>query len=94
MKKLRWPLLIALLAIAAIAVLLYNYQQPSPTETVAPLVIQPEVGGVYVEALIGSLGRLNPLLDGNNSVDHDIDRLLYSGLVHFDDRGLPQPDLP
>jgi peptide/nickel transport system substrate-binding protein len=37
--------------------------------------------------------RLNPLLDYYNDVDRDVDRLLFSGLVRFDDRGLPQADL-
>jgi peptide/nickel transport system substrate-binding protein len=48
---------------------------------------------VYTEGLVGSLGRLNPLLDWNNSADRDVDRLLFSGLVRFDERGLPQADL-
>ena len=54
---------------------------------------QPEQGGVYTEALVGSMGRLNPLLDWNNSADRDVNRLIFSGLVRFDDRGLPQADL-
>jgi peptide/nickel transport system substrate-binding protein len=39
------------------------------------------------------LGRLNPLLDWNNPADRDVDRLLFSGLFRFDERGIPQPDL-
>jgi len=53
----------------------------------------PPQGGSYTEALIGSLQRLNPLLDYYNSADRDIDRLVYSRLVTFDDSGLPQGDL-
>jgi len=37
--------------------------------------------------------RLNPLLDFYNRPDRDIDRLIYSGLLRFDERGLPQGDL-
>ncbi len=54
---------------------------------------EPVAGGTYTEALVGSLQRLNPLIDGNNQPDRDIDRLLFSGLVRFDARGVPQPDL-
>lgn len=94
MKKLRWPLLIVLLALAAIAILLLN-QQSSPIRL--PGIVEsspePEPGGEYSEALIGSFGRLNPILDFYNPADHDVDRLIYSGLVRFDDRGLPHGDL-
>jgi len=50
-------------------------------------------GGSYTEALVGSLQRLNPLLDYYNSVDRDVNRLVYSRLITFDDTGLPQADL-
>jgi len=33
------------------------------------------------------------LLDWNNTADRDVDSLLFSGLVRFDERGLPQADL-
>jgi peptide/nickel transport system substrate-binding protein len=33
------------------------------------------------------------MLDWNNSADRDVNRLIFSGLVKFDSRGLPQPDL-
>jgi len=54
---------------------------------------QPAEGGAYTEAVVGQIVRLNPLLDYNNQVDRDIDRLVYRGLVTRDSRGLPQPDL-
>jgi peptide/nickel transport system substrate-binding protein len=43
--------------------------------------------------LIGTPGRLNPALDYYNPVDRDVNRLLYSSLVRFDTRGIPQSDL-
>ncbi len=90
MKKLRWPILIALLAVVAIAALLLGKQPSlSPIEPV----IEPATGGVYTEGLIGAPVRFNPLLDTYNPLDRDVDRLLFSGLVKFDDRGLPQADL-
>ena len=90
MKRMRWQILIVLLALVAIGVLLIS-QQP----TLLPIVseVQPSSGGVYTEGLVGSLGRLNPALDLYNSPDRDVDRLLYSGLIRFDARGLPQEDL-
>ncbi len=88
MKRLRWQILVVAVTLAVVAVLLLS-QQP----VTAPLLPQPTSGGVYTEALIGSMGRLNPLLDWNNSADRDIDRLIYSGLIRFDAHGLPQPDL-
>ncbi len=90
MKKLRWQILIVVLALVAIGVLLLG-QQPS----LLPIVpeVKPATGGIYSEALVGTLGRLNPVLDYYNSVDRDVDRLIYSGLMRFDARGLPQDDL-
>lgn len=88
MNKLRWQFLLVALALVAIAVLLLA-QQPLLNAMTA----EPAQGGVYIEALVGSIGRLNPLLDSANPVDQDVDRLIFSGLVHFDDRGNPQPDL-
>jgi len=91
MKKLRWPFIIVLLALVAIAFLLRGQQHITLLPAVAP--IQPVSGGIYTEALIGSLGRLNPVLDYYNSADRDVDRLLFSGLIRFDDHAVPQADL-
>ena len=91
MKRLRWQILIVVLALAAIAVLLLVQQQPNIAQPPAP--IQPATGGIYTEAIIGSFGRLNPLLDFYNPADRDASRLLFSGLVRFDALGLPQGDL-
>lgn len=93
MKKLRWPLLIAILALAAIALLLIS-QKPRVLQPIgAEPVNEPAQGGVYTEGLIGALIRLNPILDYYNSPDRDVDRLIFSGLLKFDDRGQPQGDL-
>src|SRR3990170_3089908 len=90
MKNMRWQILIVVLALVAIAILLIG-QQP----TLLPIVpeIKPATGGEYIEGLVGSLGRLNPVLDFYNPADRDIDRLIYSSLVRFDDRGAPVNDL-
>lgn len=88
MKKLRWQILVVAVTIVIVALLLLSQQPVSiiPLPEAAP-------GGVYTEALIGSMGRLNPMLDWNNPADRDINRLIFSGLMRFDSRGLPQPDL-
>jgi peptide/nickel transport system substrate-binding protein len=90
MKQLRWQILVVLVTLGIVAVLLLSQQSPSIT---GPILPQPEQGGVYTEGLVGSLGRLNPLLDWNNTADRSVNRLLFSGLVRFDEHGLPQADL-
>jgi peptide/nickel transport system substrate-binding protein len=88
MKKLRWQILVVIFTLILVGVLLLS-QKP----TVAPSSPEPVSGGIYTEALVGSFGRLNPLLDVNNPADRDIDRLLFSSLIRFDSNGVPQPDL-
>ncbi|MBI9048462.1 MAG: peptide ABC transporter substrate-binding protein [Anaerolineaceae bacterium] len=88
MKKIRWQLLIILFTGLVVGLLLIS-EQPG-TEEVVP---EPVQGGIYTEALIGQIQRLNPVLDIYNDVDQDIDRLLFSGLISFDSSGQPQPDL-
>lgn len=89
MKRLRWQLITVFLALVAIGLLLIG-QQPV---TIQPLEPEPVTGGSYTEGLIGEFSRLNPVLGYFNSPDRDINRLIYSRLVNFDDRGWPQPDL-
>lgn len=92
MKKLRWQLLIVLIAVFAIGVLLASQQRQ--LEIISPQPVdEPHSGGEYTEALIGQLRRLNPILDYYNQVDRDVDRLIFSSLIKFDHRGLPQGDL-
>src|SRR5215216_3744107 len=90
MKQLRWQILVVLVTLGIVAVLLFSQQSPTIT---GPILPQPEQGGVYTEGLVGSLGRLNPLLDWNNVADRSVNRLLFSGLVRFDEHGLPKADL-
>jgi peptide/nickel transport system substrate-binding protein len=90
MRQLRWQILVVIVTLGIVAVLLLSQQAPSGG---LPILPQPEQGGVYTEGLVGSLGRLNPLLDWNNSADRDVNRLLFSGLLRLDSQGLPQKDL-
>jgi peptide/nickel transport system substrate-binding protein len=88
MKRLRWQILVVAVTVVIVALLLLSQQPVS-------IINFPEAapGGIYTEALIGSMGRLNPMLDWNNPADRDINRLIFSGLIRFDSHGLPQPDL-
>lgn len=88
MRNIRWQLLIAIGGFVLVVGLLLG-QTPS-AEDVVP---QPATGGVYSEALVGSIQRLNPILDDLNQVDKDIDRLLYAGLIQYNQAGLPTPSL-
>jgi peptide/nickel transport system substrate-binding protein len=88
MKRLRWQIVVVLATLVVVAVLLLS-QQPVLT----PILPEAAPGGVYTEGVVGALGRLNPMLDWNNPADRDANRLIFSGLVSFDSRGLPQPDL-
>lgn len=88
MKKIRWQILIVIVTLVIVVVLLLT-QQPAAT----PSFIEPSSGGIYTEALVGAFGRLNPLYDLNNQADRDIDRLIFSSLIRFDSRGIPQAEL-
>jgi peptide/nickel transport system substrate-binding protein len=90
MKKYRWQLIIIFLTGLVVGILLLG-EQPGRIQVVATP--RPSQGGIYTEALVGSMQRLNPLLDFNNSADRDVDRLLFSSLLKFDSRGLPEADL-
>jgi peptide/nickel transport system substrate-binding protein len=54
---------------------------------------EPAPGGTYVEGLIGSPQFINPLLCQYNDADRDLCALIFSGLIRYDEHGLPQPDL-
>ncbi len=92
MKKLRWPLIIAIIALAAIAVLLI-IQKPVSLQPISEPVVKPAEGGIYSEGVVGTFMRLNPLLDYYNQADRDVDHLIFSGMLRIDDHGLPQADL-
>lgn len=90
MKKYRWQIIILCLTGLIVGLLLILERQGGLLNRENP---QAAEGGVYTEALVGSLQRLNPLFDSNNPADQDVDRLIFSGLVKFDSRGIAQPDL-
>lgn len=53
----------------------------------------PAVGGRYVEAEVGSPQYINPIFANVNDVDLDITRLVYSGLMRYDEKNRLIPDL-
>ncbi len=91
MKRLRWQLLIIFLTGLVVGILLLSEQQPKQVETV--FTPTPVRGGAYTEAVVGQFQRLNPLLTFYNQADRDVSRLIFSGLIHFDSRGVAQGDL-
>lgn len=88
MKKFRWQIIIILITGIVMGLLLLSEQ--TGFRLVSPV---PTSGGVYTEALIGSMQRLNPVLDYYNSADRDVDRLIFSSLIKYDEKGLPEGDL-
>lgn len=92
MKKFRWQLIIVVAALAAIGLLLVS-QQPEILPQIEQPLEQPSQGGEYREAIVGSPGRLNPVLDWQNTADRSVNRLIYSSLIRFDERSVPQGDL-
>jgi peptide/nickel transport system substrate-binding protein len=88
MKNIRWQLIIILVTGFVIGILLISEQTGfNIARTVSSR------GGTYTEALIGELQRLNPALDYYNSADRDVDSLIFSKLISYDENGLPQPEL-
>jgi peptide/nickel transport system substrate-binding protein len=91
MKRLRWQLLIIFLTGLVVGILLLGEQQPKTVSvSITPTPVR---GGAYTEALVGRFQRLNPLLDFTNQADRDVSRLVFSGLLRFDSRGVPEGDL-
>ena len=90
MKRFRWQFVIIFLTGLVVGALLLS-EQPRTTGIVPSP--EPVKGGYYTEAIVGSVQRLNPLLDFYNATDRDVDRLLFSRLIQFDERGNPQPEL-
>ena len=88
MKRLRWQILVVMVTLVLVGILLLS-QGP----VITPILPQAASGGVYTEGLVGAMGRLNPLLDWNNSADRDVDRLIYSGVMRFGANGMPETDL-
>lgn len=53
----------------------------------------PKAGGSYREALVGNPLYINPILAGTNDVDLDLTKLMFAGLLRYDNNLKLQPDL-
>ncbi|MFH1890832.1 MAG: peptide ABC transporter substrate-binding protein [Candidatus Kuenenbacteria bacterium] len=59
----------------------------------ANFIDKPAIGGTYTEGIIGSPQKINPLYSSTNEADRDIVKLVFSGLIKFDDNGTALSDL-
>ncbi|MCJ7509979.1 MAG: ABC transporter substrate-binding protein [Dehalococcoidia bacterium] len=86
-RRSRWPLLAGLvLAIAAASALRYATRGETGPQV-------PAHGGRYLEAVVGSPLRVNPLYAAFNDVDKDLAALVFSGLTRLGPDGTVLPDL-
>ncbi len=89
-RRIYW--IVGIVIAAAIAVGLYFLLSGSDT----PLDLSgtgDDKDYIYVEGLVGNIQRLNPLLEHLNPADRDVNRLIFNGLVKFDQWGNPVADL-
>ena len=56
-------------------------------------ILIPTNGGDYTEGLVGSPSYINPLLSQYNDVDRDLTKLVFNGLLKYDDHGVLELDL-
>lgn len=76
------------LGIALVAFVTFGIQMAD-----AALAEVPKDGGAYREAIVGNPQFINPLFASANEVDTDLARLLFSGLMRYDENGALVPDL-
>lgn len=54
---------------------------------------EPAIGGEYIEGVVGSPRLINPIFSSQNEVDMGLVRLVYSGLMRFNNDAEPVLDL-
>lgn len=79
-----WLVLVALLCGLAILQTVLSYR--------SVLLTAPSAGGVYAEGMVGSFRTLNPLF-ASSQAELAASKLLFSGLLRYDEAGHLQPDL-
>jgi peptide/nickel transport system substrate-binding protein len=87
LRALRVPILIAVAGCLVVAGVIGALALTLNTET------QPDVGGAFVEGVVGSPLTINPILSSFNEVDRDLSTLIFSGIIKINERGEPVPDL-
>lgn len=53
----------------------------------------PNFGGEYIEGNVGQPQHINPLLSASNDTDADLAQIIYNGLLKYNEKGAPIPDL-
>lgn len=79
-----WLLLIALLTGLSLATFVFINNSST---TVAP-----RDGGTYTEGVVGEIRNLNPLF-GSGSIDESVSKLMFNGLLRYNNEGRLVPDL-
>ena len=87
LKHIRWQIALIAIGVLVLASLMAYLASAYTVQH------EPAPGGTYVEGMVGAPQYLNPLLCPFNDVDQDVCALIFSGLVRYDEHGLPQPDL-
>ncbi len=88
-QHIRWQAIIAFTGIAMTLAFLGFLAFSRKTITI----IVPEVGGKYIEGVVGTPQFINPLLAQANQVDQDLVALIFNGLTRADGQGNLVPDL-
>ena len=91
MKKFRVPIFISVVAIIVIGVLLFLQRNNEANQNNGDIVV--DETGVYIEGLVGNVGRLNPVLSYYSETDAAINKLVYSSLFKQSSEGYPVGDL-
>lgn len=78
--------MLAIITVAALVFVSVRYYQRH-------IEILPRPGGTYIEALVGQPQYINPILAQYNDTDMDLVRLLYAGLLRFNEHGNIVTDL-
>ncbi|MGH7463160.1 MAG: ABC transporter substrate-binding protein, partial [Longimicrobiales bacterium] len=87
LRHVRWQVTLIVIGILVLAGLMGYLALSFTTQFV------PAPGGTYIEGAVGQPQYLNPLLCAFNAADRDVCSLVFNGLVKFNARGEPQPDL-
>jgi peptide/nickel transport system substrate-binding protein len=88
-----WQAVLALLGIALVLLILFQFQPDTPVTTVDV----PAPGGTYIEGVLGFSEVINPILAPivvqANPVDQDLVALVFNGLTSLDATGQVSPSL-
>lgn len=76
----------------ALAILLLTVAGTLASAASKHLIRLPRPGGAYVEGLVGTPRLINPIM-ASTDVDRDLARLIYSGLLRYNDSGQLTEDL-